>query len=302
VAQVADHFAYLALPGMTALYAGACLHCWEQIHGARRMLVSASAVAVLGVLAVTSWQHQQLVAHPASLWQDNAAKNPGSWIVQNNLGRALANAGKFDDAAAHFLEAVRIKPDLVPAHYNLGRIYLLQGNSMRAAQCLSNAIAITPENFAIELALADALARQGDSDGSRFHTVVAQCRQAKALLKEGNAAGAIAAWQAALNLNSNSVEAIDNLAWTLATIRDDKLRNGAEALVLAQRLYNMGGSNVPPVLDTLAAAYAETGKFMEAGNTVQRAIALATAAGNTNGVKQFRAHLKLYEQSRPVRE
>ena len=302
MAQVADHFQYLALPGMIALLIGGAYHLLRQITRNTQVISAFLLLILVPPFAWLSWQHQKLVANPVALWQQNVERNPNCWTAHNNLGQILGNQGKLDDALPHLLEAVRLKPDLVPAHYNLGRLYLLKGNLSEAIQSFSNTIAIDPKNFAVQLALADALSKHGDGTAAAHHSAVAHCHQATALLREGKAAAAIAQWNEALRSDPNSIEAMDNLAWSLATMKDNKLRNGTDAVQFAERLYAMGGSNVPPILDTLAAAYAETGKFSEATNTIQKAIALAETSGKTNAATKYRTRLKIYREGRPYRE
>ena len=70
-------------------------------------------------------------------------------------------------------------------------------------------------------------------------------------------------------------------AWMLATNPNASVRNGAEAVELAQRAVELSGGREPAILDTLAAAYAEAGRFPEAVKTAQRAAALASARGDT---------------------
>ena len=75
------------------------------------------------------------------------------------------------------------------------------------------------------------------------------------------------------------------MAWLLATSPEASLRDGARAVELAQRAVRLTGGREPDALDTLAAAYAEAGRFAEAVETAEQpapwppstAIALAEA-------------------------
>jgi cytochrome c-type biogenesis protein CcmH/NrfG len=53
------------------------------------------------------------------------------------------------------------------------------------------------------------------------------------------------------------------------------------------------------VLDTLAAAYAATGRFDLAVSTVQKALALASPTAQDEITKQIRKRLELYKQGKP---
>jgi len=97
--------------------------------------------------------------------------------------------------------------------------------------------------------------------------------------------------------NSASLEVRNNLAWLLATCPDANLRNGTEAVQLAEAVCHVAG-NKPLFLDTLAAAYAEAGRFAEATKAIQKAIALAEAAEATNSIADFRQHLELFQSGK----
>ena len=90
---------------------------------------------------------------------------------------------------------------------------------------------------------------------------------------------AVAQYREALRLNPNLARALSNLAWMLATSPDDELRNGAEAVRLAERACELTHHGEPLFIGTLAAAYAEAGRFPEAVTTAEKAERLATDAG-----------------------
>src|SRR5208282_798188 len=96
-----------------------------------------------------------------------------------------------------------------------------------------------------------------------------------ALLKMGNADEAITHYQKALQIEPDNAEAQNNLAWVLATCPQASLRNGNQAVALARRANQLTGGGNPVVLGTLAAAYAEAGRFPEAEETAQRALQMA---------------------------
>jgi hypothetical protein len=89
--RVADHFQYLALPGIAALIAGLA---WPKRLPAR-ILPAGLAVAVLVFLTC---QHEKVLADSRALWTDNLAKNPNSWKVCMNLSQVLLQEGRTDEA------------------------------------------------------------------------------------------------------------------------------------------------------------------------------------------------------------
>jgi hypothetical protein len=95
------------------------------------------------------------------------------------------------------------------------------------------------------------------------------------------------------------VEALRSLAWLLATSPDPKVRNGAQAIIVAERANQLTGYEDGMALDTLAAAYAEAGRFDNAVATESRAIELARAAGKNDLADRFATRLALYRQRKP---
>ena len=95
---------------------------------------------------------------------------------------------------------------------------------------------------------------------------------------------------------------MNNLAWVLATCREASVRNGAEAIELARRAVELSGGRVPAILGTLAAAYAEAGRFPEAVQTARKALELATQQNKQALAKSIKAKILLYEAGTPFRE
>jgi tetratricopeptide (TPR) repeat protein len=95
---------------------------------------------------------------------------------------------------------------------------------------------------------------------------------------------------------------LNNTAWMLATDPNSSVRNGAEAVDLAQRALKLSDGRQPAVLGTLAAAYAEAGKFHEAAETAQRALDLATRQNKPALTDAIRAAIAHYQAKRPFRE
>jgi len=92
------------------------------------------------------------------------------------------------------------------------------------------------------------------------------------------------------------------LAWILATHPDARLRDSAQALQLATRAFELSPPNDAAALDTLAAAYAEAGRFDDAIKSAQRAAELAQADGPKQLLGDIQARLLLYRAGKPYRE
>ena len=119
-------------------------------------------------------------------------------------------------------------------------------------------------------------------------------------LARGQARQAVTLYRKALKNVPDYVDAQNNLAWVLATDANDQIRNGHEALRLAASVVKTAGQT-PSFLDTLAAAYAEVGRFPEAVATANKAIRIAASQGETRQARKIKSRLKFYESAKPWR-
>ncbi len=97
------------------------------------------------------------------------------------------------------------------------------------------------------------------------------------------------------------LEAINNLAWLLATVSQTDLRDGPEALQLAERACRATEYRNSRFLDTLSAAYAENGQFEEAIQTAQEAIQKALSSGQKPLAEKIKKRLEIYQTHQPYR-
>ena len=193
-----------------------------------------------------------------------------------NLGMALDDSGRIDEAIAHYQEAVQEDPHFAEAYY-------LLGNDLFRRSRLDDAIA------AYERALQ-----------SRPAYPEVENNIGLALLKEGRPGEAIAHWENAVANESDFVPALNNLAWVLAAFPEASIRNGDKAVRLADRANQLSGSKDPAVLRTLAAAYAENGRFTEATATAESGLQLAKYRKITRLWRKFwKATLLIIEQTHP---
>ena len=95
---------------------------------------------------------------------------------------------------------------------------------------------------------------------------------------------------------------LNDTAWLLATSPNASVRNGVEAIDLARRAVQLSANREPAVLGTLAAAYAEAGRFPEALQTARKALDLATHQNKPRLAESLRAKIWLYESGTPYRE
>ena len=106
----------------------------------------------------------------------------------------------------------------------------------------------------------------------------------------------------AIQSDTNRVGLLNNLAWSFAANPNPELRNGKYAVRLATRACEMTGFRTTVCVGTLAAAYAEAGRFDEAVATGQKACALASELGETNLLKRNQELVILYQARQPYHE
>ncbi len=198
--------------------------------------------------------------------------------AHNNLGGLLAVTGALDEALVHYRLAVRFDPGHSGAHYNLANVLLARGETAEAIRHYRAALEAAPDDPDVLNNLARALVGTGDA------------AEAADLYARAIAAGPTLA---APRLG---------LAWIRATSADAALRDGVEALQLAQEAMRLGNAGHPDVLDTLAAAYAAAGRFEDAAATARRAAARAREAPGLQGLAPvIEARLRLYLRFQPYR-
>ncbi len=95
--------------------------------------------------------------------------------------------------------------------------------------------------------------------------------------------------------------ALNDLAWILATETDLKIHNVPEAIRLARRACELTHDADPMYLDTLGVAFSEAGRFPDAIQTTEKAVAAASSSGRVELGRQIQSHLNLYREGRPYR-
>jgi cytochrome c-type biogenesis protein CcmH/NrfG len=183
-----------------------------------------------------------------------------------------------------------------------------------------HALAVTPDNQTAHQNLAAALWSKDKTAEANKHSRAAAIAHARTTLKDfpfdlpthndlgillvqnGDVRGGIEQWEISLQLNPDDGNALNNLAWVLATYPANAVRDGKRAVELGVKATTLPGGDVPIVLRTLAAAYAESGDFSKAIETAQQSIDLATAQNNTSLLATLRHEIELYQARTPYRE
>jgi tetratricopeptide (TPR) repeat protein len=181
-----------------------------------------------------------------------------------------------DEAIVQYQKALEIKPDFAEAHNNLAYSLLQIGRVNEAITHFQRALEIQQSYEA-------------------YYNLGCAFRQ------KGMAAEAMASYQKAIELQPQFIPAQKNLAWMLATWPEPSVRNGGRAVALAEQANRFSKDKDPLVLRTLAAAYAEAGRFPEAVATAKQALALAVTQSNTGLTNVLQTEIGLYQTNSPCR-
>jgi tetratricopeptide (TPR) repeat protein len=261
----------------------------------------------LGRLLVEHGQLANAIAH----YERAAAIDPADAEAQNNLGVTLFGIGRTDDAIAHYQKALEIRPDYAEASCNLANALIAKNDFDGAIARYRACLAAIPDQGEAQYNLASALLHKGRTDEAivEYQKVLqmhpesadAHANLGSAWLAKRRVRDAIAEYTKALQISPENLAALSNLAWLLATSSDSSLRNGSEAVRLAERADSTSSRSEthPTVLRILAAAYAEAGQFAEAKETAQHALEAANIQGNTTLADALQGELALYDLGLP---
>jgi tetratricopeptide (TPR) repeat protein len=182
----------------------------------------------------------------------------------------------YDKALADYTECIRLQPKAPGGYFWRGSMFALRGQSKKALADFDKALAIDPKLVPARI------------DRGGTYLKLKDYRKAKD------------DFQAAVKIEPENSNANNNLAWVLATAPDAEVRDGKKAVEYATKACDLSKHRNPADLDTLAAAYAETGDFKAAVRWQERAIRMLPAEPATE-VKDYRDRLKLYQDGKPYR-
>ena len=121
-------------------------------------------------------------------------------------------------------------------------------------------------------------------------------RVAEVLVEDGEYTRAIEGYRMAINLDPGNQPLLLQFSLLLATCRDERLRDTAEAVELAERAFLLQGQPDARDWSILATVYAEAGQRDRAVTAAQQAVTLAQAAGDTTLLDELRSQLRMYQE------
>lgn len=239
-------------------------------------------------------------AEAAAEFRKAVAAKPDSFTARVNLGAALTQAGDRKGAVEQFEEAIRLDPEKVSAHYNLAVLLAGENKHEQAIDHLRSVLEIDAADHGARFLLAQELAKSAQldqalaeyglllqSDPANESALLEQVKLLHAMKQFKQALDALKKGHAQFPQKGRTVIV---LAYLLATSPELQLRDGAQALDLAQRVYKTTGAAQHAAL--VALALGELGRCSEAAKWQRRSL-----AGNA----ELDTKLKLFEQGPPCR-
>jgi len=123
---MADRYYYLSSIGIAVMLAWGIPLLIKREYIRKKILFMA-ATAFLIILAVLTWNQCGYWKNSSELWNHALHVTKDNYLAHNNLGFALAEKGKIQEAIDHYNKAIRLKPDYFEAYNNRGNVYLNQG-------------------------------------------------------------------------------------------------------------------------------------------------------------------------------
>ncbi|KAA6457533.1 tetratricopeptide repeat protein [Acidobacteria bacterium AB60] len=203
---------------------------------------------------------------------------PDDARLHNDLSAALYMRGENDRAAEEARKALEMSPTMTQAHFNLGASLMQERKFEEAIREFDKTLDLNPGFPPAEEAIGQSYDALRKDDAALPH------------------------WERAIRFDPQSVSALLGAARILAGSPHANLRNGREALRLALRADDLTKDADATVLDTLGAAYAETGDYAKALAVAQRAMELATAQGDGRLQQMIAGRMQLYKANRPYRD
>jgi Flp pilus assembly protein TadD len=228
------------------------------------------------------------------------------------LSTILGRLGQRERAIAEARRAVELGPEDLSAYRLWSELLIESGHVDEAIHVARNGLVVSPDDPSLHYALGLALVQKNDLTTATNQFAYAllfgpdgpevQVDFGRVLLRLGDCPNGLRHLQAAVQLAPDSPSALNELAWLLATGPDAALRNGPKAAQLAERGCAVTSRRDPILLGTLAAAYAEAGRFPEAINAAREALSLARTTGDEATVVRTENLLGLFQSGRPFHQ
>jgi Flp pilus assembly protein TadD len=220
----ADRYTYIPLIGLfiTVVWGAAELLARARVP---QMVAPAAAVAVIVACAVTARGQAAHWKNNVTLWEHTLAATTGNARAHNNLGNALSDLKKNNEAIEHYKAAIQINPKMADAYNNLGNSYAAMGKINEAVESYKAGLRLAPDNAQAHNGLGSSLDDQGKyaeaiveyAEALRLDPTLigAHNNLAVALLKQGKVNDAIQQFRETVRLDPAYADYHYNLAVAL---------------------------------------------------------------------------------------
>jgi tetratricopeptide (TPR) repeat protein len=225
--MVFEHRTYL--PSMLAILLAAIL---ANRYLRSNFLKVAMICSITLVFAAWTYERNAVWSNAVTLWSDVVKKSPRKVRPHNNLGNALKNQGKIEEAIVHFNKALQINPGYSKAHNNLGTALVSQGKTDEALKHFGIALYINPNYAAAHSNIGVALAGRNQIEKAIVHFRAAlrlkpdsagvHSNLGAALVRQGKLQEALEHLHTALRLKPDDVQTYKNLQICLRLMKQKK--------------------------------------------------------------------------------
>jgi tetratricopeptide (TPR) repeat protein len=232
--------------------------------------------------------------------------------THRNLANLLSNSSQLNEALAEYQSALKINPDYVSAHYNLALLLVKLDRPAEAMKQDLEVLRLDPDFANAHVNLAILLAKNGQYDEAIKHcdevvrldpaSWFSRYLKGKVLLKKGRAQEAVESLKQALQIAPDNPYVLGYLAQVLASHDDPNIRDGRAAFALIQKAIALSKDDQPILLEVLAMAYAELGRFDEAQKVAQAALDLARNYEMTDYLPVLEQQMQCYKNYKPFRQ
>jgi tetratricopeptide (TPR) repeat protein len=274
-----------------------------------RFIAGAASVLVLADMIVTTEFQLPYWRSTVTLMQRAIDIDPRNYVAHQNVGQYWLRHQRSDTALQELNRANEIHPHDPRTLDSLAWIELSQGHETEAIANLRDVLHTDPDDPQAHLLMGTIAISDGDISQAIAHSQKAvdlrpdsseyRYQLAYVLVQANDLARAVDEYHTILKTDPNLLRALKDLAWLLATCPQSELRNGREAVSLAERACRLTGYTNATYLGVLDAAYAEAGDFQSAIATAQKVRDFAVASGNTNSAASIDQRLTLYRQQKP---
>jgi tetratricopeptide (TPR) repeat protein len=221
----------------------------------------------------SAWNLKKAYDKAMSDYNEAIRLNPKLREAYNRRGNLWLTKKEYDKAITDYNEAIRLDPKHLVAYYNRGAAWSAKKDYDKAIADYNEAIRLDPK-------FVDAYYNRGNAWSAK---------------KDYDKA--IADYNEAIRVDPKFGSAYNARAWIWATCPDAKYRDGKKAIESAKQALALDAKSAN-AMDTLAAAYAEAGDFVEAVRWQEKALEDPSFKNNVN----YRRRLELYRDKKPYRQ